>query len=201
MKKTGCFSKGWTNDSNMTYKGIDDLLILSFNRSLQEMSDKKKDENFYDSTEMQIIISVGHIFRTAERYVWMFTSPDSPEMKFGRYQSFIEGFLSGDCNRRFDVIFENCTNSESIPDALKKLIVKYKNQVSVKLFLGSLLFKENDVHFLVSDDRMTMLVTDVDKNLAFGNFNSEKLSSTMKTCFENLKNHEMTYCYYESDET
>lgn len=184
----------------MIYKGMDDLLNQSFNRSLQEMSDKKKDENFYNSTEMQIIISVGHVFRTAERYVWMFTSPDSPEMQIEKYQSMVDGFLSGDRNRRFDVIFENCTNSESIPDALKKLIVKYKNQVSVKLFLGSLLFKENDVHFLVSDDRMTMLVTDVDKYLAFGNFNSEKLSSTMKTCFGNLKNHEMTYCYYENDE-
>ena len=177
---------------------FDDL----YERNIIKISKNREDSVFYCSNEKESVLIDTHIFKTAERYVYIFSSVNCPELEKvfndAKCIAIIRNFLD-DSERKLCIIIDNCSDVSMIQTNIKDLIVKYSSQVSVYLSFGHFNYKDKSAHFVVSDDRIFKLVTDIGRDLSFGNFNSQLNAKSLKEAFEKIKNGKSTYEYTKSE--
>lgn len=58
--------------------------------------------------------------------------------------------------------------------------------MTIKRYDGQVMYKKNPAHFTVTDDRAFILETDIEKHMAFGNFNSPSQAKDLRGVFEKI---------------
>ncbi len=148
-----------------------------------KLAEDRTDEIFYNSSAEHAIIVHQALIKNASRYVCIFSSSMCSEISNNNeYCNFVDQFLKGDKDRYINILLTDChENFDKMPIA--QVLAKYPLQVVIKKYAGQALYNDKPVHFTVSDDRAFRLETDIEKHMAFGNFNSTTQAQDLKTVF------------------
>lgn len=144
----------------------------------------KADLVFYNSSPEHAIIVHQALVQNADNYVYIFSSSMCTEVSNNpEYCEIVKRFLSGSENRQIKIILTNY--DDGFPEKpIAKVLALFPEQVEVKRFDGKVEYKGSPVHFTVSDDRAFRLETNIEEQMAFGNFNSPEQARDLKEVFE-----------------
>lgn len=157
-----------------------------YEEKIFQLAKNQTNEMFYNSSSEHAIIVHQALVRYAEKYVYIFSSSMCSEVSNNpMYVEYIKNFLAGSQDRRIKIILTEY--SESFPDRpIAKVLAQYSRQVEIKRYNGLMMYKEKPAHFTVSDDRAFRLETDIEKQMAFGNFNSPNQANDLKNVFNEV---------------
>ena len=150
------------------------------------LAEGKTNEIFYNSSAEHAIIVHQALMKTAEKYVCIFSSSMCSEISNNpEYIAYVRAFLEGGKDRSINILLTDYTDDFwRMPIA--KLLAQFPQQVHVKKYDGNAYYKDKPAHFTVTDDRAFRLETDIDKHMAFGNFNSVGQASALKSVFDKM---------------
>lgn len=150
------------------------------------LAENRSDEIFYNSSAEHAIVVHQALMKTAERYVCIFSSSMCSEISNNdEYIKYVRNFLKGGNDRRINILLTDYTN-DFWKQPIAKLLADYPLQVQVKKYDGNAYYKGAPAHFTVTDDRAFRLETDIEKHMAFGNFNSEEQAGALKVVFDKM---------------
>lgn len=150
------------------------------------LAKERKNELFYNSSMEHAIIVHQAIAQNAENYIYIYSSSMCTEVSNNpQYCDCIDKFLETDSNRKIKVVLTDY-DSQFPEKPIAMVFAKHADQVEVRQFGGFVDYKGNHVHFTVSDDRAFRLETDIDKQMAFGNFNSPDQAIDLRSVFEKV---------------
>lgn len=154
-------------------------------KKIFQLAKDKTNEVFYNSSSEHAIIVHQALVQNAENYVYIFSSSMCSEVSNNpEYVEIMSRFLDN-YNHNIKIILTDY--SESFPDnPIAQILAHHGGQVEIKKFDGKVMYKDNPVHFTVSDDRAFRLETDIEKRMAFGNFNSPNQAKALKEIFESV---------------
>ena len=150
------------------------------------LAEGKQNKIFYNSSEQHAEIVHQAIVKTAEDYICIFSGSLCTEISNNDYYcDLMDHFLAGGIGRFVRIVLTEYTDEfKSRP--LSKIFRKYKEQVEIRRFQGTVRKNGNPVHFAFADDRMFRLETDIVNHMAFGNFNSPDQVTYLKGIFDNV---------------
>lgn len=153
------------------------------------LAEKRESKVFYNSSAEHASIVHLALASYAKEYIDIFSSSMCTEVSNNqRYCAAVKDFLDADKRRYIKIILTDYTSDFLLTD-IAKLLARYSpTQVRVKSYRGQLLYKGQPAHFTVSDDRAFRLETDIEKRMAFGNFNSPNQAKDLKDAFEKIFN-------------
>lgn len=150
------------------------------------LAEGKTNEIFYNSSAEHAIIVHQALMKTAENYVCIFSSSMCSEISNNlEYIAYVRAFLEGGKDRTIKILLTDFS-LDFWQKPIAKLLAQYPLQVEVKKYDGNAYYKDKPAHFTVTDDRAFRLETDIDKHMAFGNFNSEGQASALKSVFDKM---------------
>lgn len=151
-----------------------------------KLAREKSNEVFYNSSPEHAIIVHQALVQNADSYVYIFSSSMCTEVSNNsEYCEIVKRFLAGSEKRKIKIILTNY--DEGFPEKpIAKVLALFPEQVEVKRFDGKVEYKGSPVHFTVSDDRAFRLETNIEEQMAFGNFRSPKQAGDLKAVFENV---------------
>lgn len=159
-----------------------------YKQEIFQLAKEKADQIFYNSSEEHAAIVHQAIAQTAEKYISILSCSLCSEISNnGNYCSSIDAFLSNNQSHLIRVILTDY-DEEFLSKPIAMVLKKYPSQVQVRLFGGRVTKDGKPVHFTFADDRMFRIETDIDKHMAYGNFNSPKQVQILNTAFNNVFN-------------
>ncbi|MDR2938115.1 MAG: hypothetical protein LBU92_04155 [Prevotellaceae bacterium] len=167
--------------------------MTEYERTIKNLAKEKKNEVFYNSSDSHARVVLNNMVENAERYVHIVCGNMCTEVSSNpEFLDVVKAFLSKDASRTFYVLFDEYKEC-FLETEIAKLLSLYPTQVKVKKLKSEthLAYKEQRAHLAISDGRAFRLETDVDKKMAFGNFNDE----------ENVKVFEEVFNSYFEDDT
>lgn len=152
------------------------------------MAAGKEDKMFYNSSTAHASIVHQALAKYATDYIDIFSSSMCTEISNNKdYCKYIENYLEGGKERKIRIILTDY--SERFNETkIGLLFAKYPGQVSIKSYKGKVIYKDSPAHFTVSDDRAFRLETDIERHMAFGNFNSPEQARALKETFDKIFN-------------
>lgn len=157
-----------------------------YKKAIFALAEERKDQLFYNSSELHAEIVHQAIAKTAERYICILSGSLCTEISNNeRYCELMNEFLSKDASRKVQIILTDYQESFLLK-SLNIVFQKYRKQVDVRRFNGSVRRNNLPVHFTFADDRMFRLETDIEKHMAFGNFNSPEQVMSLKNVFNDV---------------
>ena len=150
------------------------------------LAENKKNEIFYNSSAEHAIIVHQALMKTAEKYVCIFSSSMCSEISNNtEYIAYVRSFLEGSKDRSIKILLTDYSN-DFWKKPIAELLAHYPQQVRVKKYDGNAYYKDHPAHFTITDDRAFRLETDIEKHMAFGNFNSEGQARALKEVFDKM---------------
>ena len=151
-----------------------------------QLAKDKTDEVFYNSSSEHAIIVHQALVQNAESYVYIFSSSMCSEVSNNtEYVEIVKNFLSNNQNHNIKIILTDY--SEDFPKSpIAEVLAKHSKQVEIKKYDGKVMYNGNPVHFTISDDRAFRLETNIEKRMAFGNFNSPHQAKGLKEIFNTI---------------
>lgn len=166
----------------------DDRLVSVYATEICKLAERRESKVFYNSSAEHAAIVHQALAKYADSYIDIFSSSMCTEVSNNQeYCAAVKSFLDADKNHCMKIILTDY-NEGFLQTNIAKLLARYPLQVSVKSCKGRVLYKGKPVHFTVSDDRAFRLETDIDKRMAFGNFNSPSQAMELKNVFEKIFN-------------
>lgn len=166
-----------------------------YKKKIFKLAEDKKDEIFYNSSEKHAAIVHQAIARNAKNYIYIYSSCLCTEISNNKdYCEYIDNFLSEDRSHQIRIILTDYScdfSSKPIAHVLKR----YPMQVSIKTFDGKITHNNKEIHFTIADDHMFRLETDIEKHLAYGNFNSTSNVSILKGIFNKINQSSLAQNY------
>lgn len=151
-----------------------------------EAAQKKEDKIFYNSSEDHAIIVHQALAKYAESYIDILSSSMCTEISNNNdYLAYIKEFLEKSASHRINIILLNY-NEAFLSSPIAGILKKFPLQATVKRFGGQVMYNNKPVHFTVTDDRAFRIETDIEKHMAFGNFNSPTQAISLKNKFEKI---------------
>ena len=157
-----------------------------YKKEIFDLAKSKTDQIFYNSSEKHAAIVHQAIAANAQKYICIYSSCLCTEISNNdEYCKYIDEFLSADKERFLHVVLTDYScNLAQMPIA--RVLRKYPRQVVIKKFGGSVVYNKKEIHFTIADDRMFRLETDIEKHLAYGNFNAPENVATLKGLFDRI---------------
>ena len=157
-----------------------------------KLAEEKTDEIFFNSSADHAVIVHQALMGNATDYVDIFSSSMCSEISNNpEYCRLVSAFLKADKKRRINIILTDYEDGFMMMPIAKTLL-QYPLQVRIKRYGGKALYKGEPAHFTVSDDRAFRLETDIEKHMAFGNFNSRRQATDLKGLFDKIFNSPLT---------
>lgn len=155
----------------------------SYKEDIFRLAKSKENKIFYNSSEKHASIVHQAIMKYAENYVYILCSSLCTDISNNtEYCSLTDEFLSRDCNHQIKIIFTSYEKDFKNKD-LFKVFDKYPLQVEMRKFDGKVTVNNKPIHFTISDDRAYRFETDIEKHMAFGNFNGKTQAMSLKEKF------------------
>ena len=169
-----------------------------YKKEIFELAANKKDFKFYNSSEKHAAIVHQAIAHNAKDYIYIYSSCLCTEISNNdEYCRYIDKFLSEDKNHYIRIILTDYS-CDFLGKPIARILKKYPLQVFIKKFSGKVVHKGKEIHFTIADDCMFRLETDIEKHLAYGNFNSQRDVVTLKTIFDKIYQSQLskscTFC-------
>lgn len=157
-----------------------------YKKEIFDLARRKSDQIFYNSSEKHAAIVHQAIAANAQKYICIYSSCLCTEISNNdEYCKYMDEFLSKDKERFVHIILTDYScDLTRMPIA--KVLRKYPKQVVIKEFGGSVVHNEKEIHFTIADDCMFRLETDIEKHLAYGNFNAPVNVETLKGLFDRI---------------
>lgn len=151
-----------------------------------ELAEKKVDKIFYNSSSDHAMIVHLALVKNASQYIDILSgSMCSIVSNNESYRNQIKTYLEQEGKPKINIMLTDYDESFVNKD-IARLLTHYPLQVTVKRIKGQFLYKGKPIHFTVSDDRAFRLETDIDKRMAFGNFNSPAQATMLKSEFDKV---------------
>ncbi|MDR0682768.1 MAG: hypothetical protein LBG15_13130 [Dysgonamonadaceae bacterium] len=144
-------------------------------------------EIFYNSCESHALIVLINLVKNADTYIKSICGNMCSEVSNNpEYVESVRSFLNGNKTRKFQILFDKYDISfQSRPIA--KTLAMFPNQVEIrKLKSGYIKYNDKPVHITVSDDRAFRFETDIEKKMAWGNFNNPKQGKAIAKVFDHF---------------
>jgi len=158
---------------------------MEYAKNIERLASDKKTEIFYNSCDEHALIVLKNLVKNAERYIKIICGNLCSDVSNDEeYLRIVDNFLSKN-NTTIDILFDNYDNQcfECLP--IFGILKKYPRQVKVRsLISGHINYEESPVHLTVSDDRAFRLETEIDKKMAWGNFNDEPKARVFSDAFD-----------------
>ena len=149
-----------------------------------KLAEEKENRVFYNSSAEHATIVHQALMKTAEQYVYIFSSGMCTEISNNNdYCNAARNFLVGDKSRKIKILLTDYSE-DFCQMPIAKMLFEYPIQVTVKKYPGNIYYKNSPAHFTVTDDRAFRLETDIKNHMAFGNFNSPTQAIALKSIFE-----------------
>jgi sensor histidine kinase YesM len=149
-------------------------------------AESKTDTVFYNSSAEHAAIVHHALVKYSEKYIDIFSSSMCSEISNNSdYCQLIKTFLDRDNTHKINIIFTDY-DEDFVQTNIASLLAKYPFQVTIKRYDGQVMYKDRPVHFTVADDRAFRLETDIEKHMAFGNFNSVNQAKALKDTFDKI---------------
>lgn len=151
-----------------------------------QLAKERVNEVFYNSSKEHAIIVHQALVQNAEKYVYIFSSSMCSEVSNNsEYCTIVKKFLESNKDREIKIALTDY--SDDFPQMpIANVLAQFKDQVEIKQFDGQVIYKGNPAHFTVSDDRAFRLETNIQEQMAFGNFNSQDQAKELKAIFEDV---------------
>lgn len=148
------------------------------------LAKEQTDEIFYNSSAEHATIVHQALMKNASSYVYIFSSSMCSEISNNsEYCEIVDHFLKGAETRRINILLTDYLDNFA-NQPIAKVFAKHPSQVTIKKYAGQALYMGKPVHFTVADDRSFRLETDIEKHMAFGNFNSATQAKNLKNAFD-----------------
>jgi len=151
------------------------MYIGIYKKKIQQLAKDKVNEMFFNVDVEHATIVLTELIRNADNYVYIIGKNMDPAVTDNEeYLKVVEGFLQKK-DTIMKILLTNYDKEIFNNSKIGKLLEKYKN-VEIKHSENKQITREGDipVNFTVSDDRAFRFERDVDKCIAFGNFNDEE---------------------------
>ena len=158
-----------------------------------KLAKDRVNEVFYNSSPEHAIIVHQALVQNADSYVYIFSSSMCTEVSNNpEYCEIVKRFLSGSEKRKIKIVLTHYEKENFPEKPIAKVLALFPSQVEVRKFDGQVEYKGKPAHFTVSDDRAFRLETNIEDQMAFGNFNSPDQATDLKKVFENVYNSSLT---------
>lgn len=166
--------------------------ISIYAAKIEELAKEKKNELFYNSSEEHAEIVHKALVKNASDYIEILSGNLCSEISnTSEYCRLVEEFLQKESKPSIKILFTNYSK-DFLQKPIAGVLKKYPSQVKIKQYEGQINYKEQPVHFTVSDDRAFRLETDIKKRMAFGNFNSPSQAKSLHTIFNKVFESSLT---------
>lgn len=167
-------------------------LYSTYRQDIFRLSDEKTDRKFFNSNSEHAAIVHQAIARGAEQYIYIYCNRfDSEVSNNVEYCEYIEKFLKDSPSHRLHILFSGFSPA-FYSHPLYAVLRRYAGQVEMKSFDGQMTFEGRPVHFTVSDDRAFRLETDIEKRMAYGNFNDPGFALRLRSVFDKVFSSSLT---------
>lgn len=161
-----------------------------YEEEIFSLAKNKTNKLFYNSSAEHASIVHRALAMYAQNEICVFSSSMCSEVSNNdEYCSLIKEFLIKSRNNAIRIILTDYINdfcSQNIYSILKQ----FPSQVSVKSYSGVVKYNGKDAHFTVVDNIAFRLETDIEKRMAFGNFNDPSKASALMEVFNRIFNSE-----------
>ncbi|MDR1055668.1 MAG: hypothetical protein LBL90_07585 [Prevotellaceae bacterium] len=168
---------------------------LIYKEKIEGLAKNKTDEVFYNSSEEHAQVVVNAIAKNAEHEIKILCCNMCSKISNNEdYLKSVKGFLSGNKDRKIQILFTKY--SDEFPQKpIAGVFKEYADQVEIKKWDSAekITLKGEPVNFTVSDDRAYRMETDIEKRLAFGNFNNPEGAKNLSSVFDELFNSTFTH--------
>jgi hypothetical protein len=154
-----------------------------YHKQIFQLAKDKKDEIFFNSSKEHASIVHQAIMKYATDYVYIYSSSLCTEISNNSiYCDYVDDFLGKNANHLIKIVLTNYDES-FLTKPLALILNKYNKQVEIKSFKGKIFHNGKEIHFTVSDDCAFRLETDIEKHMAYGNFNGKAQAMNLKNLF------------------
>jgi nicotinic acid phosphoribosyltransferase len=164
---------------------------LTYSEKIANLAMTGTDEMFYNTDAEHAKVVLSELMKNAKQYVHIVcTDMCSDVSNNEKYLEAVKNFLDGDAAREIKILLTNYKQDNFAETKIAELLKKYQRQVEIKYLSEGRIVNSRDqdheVNFTVSDDRAFRFETNVDKKIAFGNFNAPKKAMILNKKFLEL---------------
>lgn len=164
-----------------------------YRQAIEQLAENKKNEQFFNSNAEHARIVLSTIFRYAEQTVDVYCGGvDSVVSGQQEYLDAMESFLKRNGKLRILFVEKEDDSTKDLP--LRKLVDQFPGQVVMKLSGVRYCVKNKPIHFTVADQKSYRLETDIEKRMAFGNFNDPDWGEKLTNLFDEAFNSSAAKC-------
>jgi hypothetical protein len=175
------------------------LIDAIYQKKIEELASEGKNEVFYNSSEAHATAVLTSMVRHSHNEIKILCGSMCSEVSNDQeYMKELALFL--DRNGKLKIILAKYNEQDNFRQKpIYKLLKPYiDGQVIIKKIDSTISYKGSPAHFTVADNKAFRLEIDIEKRIAFGNFNDPKsvqsLSDMFNNVFENAK--PLSFCLY-----
>lgn len=173
----------------------DSTFINDYGTKIFSLAQKETDEVFYNSSTTHASIVHRALATYAKNYIEIFSSSMCTEISNNNdYIIAIDNFLKNDRSHEIRIILTS-VKDEFSSSPISYIFRKYPEQVHIKRYSGKIQYDGKEAHFTVADGKAFRLETDIEKHMAFGNFNKPSQAGDLHKIFNDIYNSEYTQEY------
>lgn len=167
------------------------IMNSEYAKLIFDLAENQTDQMFYNSSAEHAAIVHQALVKYASDYIDIFSGSLCSDISNNdEYCSLVNDFLSQKDNSKINIILTNF-NDNFYDTKIFKIFSMHKDKVTIKKFYGQFKYEGKEAHFTISDDRSFRLETDVQNNMAFGNFNSSGQTLELKKFFDRTFNSDL----------
>lgn len=158
-----------------------------YSEHIFDLAKNKKKEMFYNSSADHAIIVHQALAKYAEQYIEILCGSMCTEISNNTtYLNYLRDFLEKKRDNRIRIILTDYRKDDFEKQDVAKLFAQYPEQVEIRKYDGQVWYEKQPVHFTVTGNNSFRLETDIEKHMAFGNFNSSTQAETLHNLFQKL---------------
>jgi hypothetical protein len=154
---------------------------------IEKLAKEHTNEVFYNSGETHAKVVLNNLINNSESYVETVCGNMCSEIADdSEYLAVVEKYLSDPKKKTYKILFDDY-NDDFKAKKIYSILGKFGNQVQVRRLLSKYKHIEYNgipIHFTVSDSSAFRIETDINKKMAWGNFNDKEKASELHQGFE-----------------
>lgn len=162
----------------------------AYEAEIFDLAKNRTDKLFYNSSAEHASIVHKALAMYAQKEICIFSSSMCSEVSNNEeYCALIKKFLLKSENNKIRIILTDY-NDNFCCQQIYQVLKYHPSQVCIKAYNGGVKYNDKEAHFTVVDDSAFRLETDIEKRMAFGNFNDQTKAVALKEVFDRIFNSE-----------
>jgi len=168
------------------------MMVDGYKESIKYLAENRIDEVVYNSDEEHAVVVLSELIKNADDYVHIVCKNMDPTVT-GKpeYLDAVKSFLRKKDSKELKILLTDYDNSFKESDIFN-VLKNFPEKVLIKS-LGNKFMITSDgspINWTVADNRAFRLEKDIEKYIAFGNFNDKNLARKFNIYFERFFNND-----------